>query len=333
MSGRPEAERLLRIGPFARQANLSPHQLRHYHELRLLLPVLVDPESGYRYYAEAQAATAEAIAVLRSVDMPLAEIKDLLADRSRGQVQAALDRQRARLERRLAEAREKLERLQQLAEEGRLVSDAQPTGELVEVLVLGVRLHVATNQHVVLLREKDGERVLPVWIGQFEANGIAVRLQGFDTVRPLTHDFMWTAMSLFGVEIERVVITRHECEVFYAAVEARRDGQAEVIDARPSDALNVALRAGAPVFVGAAVLAEHAHVPSTPDEIPAPPTCVVTAWDAETNQQLGMLFLPALPEPGQTVDVPSNTAWAVVAVEPGKGQHPPRVRVRRPRPE
>lgn len=330
MSGRPEAERLLRIGNFARQANLTPHQLRHYHELGLLMPVLVDPESGYRYYANAQAATGEAIAILRSVDMPLTEIKELLADPSRGRVQRALDRQRARLERRLAEAQEKLERLQQLAEEGRLVSETLKTGEMLEVLVLAIRLHVPSNQHVVLLREKEGERVLPIWIGPSEANGIAMRLGGLDAVRPMTHDFMWTAMSVFGVEIERVVINRHEGEIFYAAVEARRGGQAEVIDARPSDALNVALRAGAPVYVAAAVLDRLAHVPEAPDEVPAPPTCLVEAYEAETNRPLGMLVLPAVPEPGETVEVPTNMPWTVVSVESGTGERPPRVVVQRP---
>src|SRR5215831_4596979 len=108
---RPGRERLLRIGTFSRQARLSPHQLRHYHELGLLLPASVDPESGYRYYSEGQTATAEVIAILRSVDMPLGEIRELLRDPSPARVRETLDRHRARLERRLDEARYTLGRL------------------------------------------------------------------------------------------------------------------------------------------------------------------------------------------------------------------------------
>ncbi len=330
MTGRPDAGGFLRIGPFAKQANLSPHQLRHYHELGLLTPALVDPESGYRYYADAQAATAEVIAILRSVDMPLGDIKDLLRDPSRERVQTALDRQRARLEGRLAEAREKLERLEQLAEEGRLMSEQRETGPVVEVIVDGVRLHTPTSQHAVLLREKDADRVLCIWVGPFEANGIASRLHHLPVARPLTHDLMSTALDHFGVDIDRVVITARAAEVFYAAIHAHRNEQAEVLDARPSDALNVALRARAPIFVGAAVMDECATAPPAAETVPAPPTTLVTAFDADTEQPLGLLSLKALPAPGQTVPVCTPTEWHVVSVEPGDGEHLPRVLVRRP---
>lgn len=105
---------LIPIGRFAAQANLSPRQLRYYHALGLLPPAAVDPRSGYRYYAEAQRATAELIALLRSVDMPVPEIQSLLADRSPANVRRVFDRLRAGVEDRLRQAREVLDRLDTL---------------------------------------------------------------------------------------------------------------------------------------------------------------------------------------------------------------------------
>lgn len=117
---------LLPIGRFGKEAQLTPRQLRYYHALGLLVPAAVDPDSGYRYYAEAQLATAELIALLRSVDMPLAEIQGLLADRSAANVHAAFARLRASVESRLDRARQILERIKEL-EEAAMPADAKAT--------------------------------------------------------------------------------------------------------------------------------------------------------------------------------------------------------------
>jgi len=105
---------LLPIGRFGKEARLTPRQLRYYHALGLLVPAAVAPGSGYRYYAEAQLAAAELIALLRSVDMPLAEIQSLLADRSPATTHAAFERLRSSVEARLDRAREILDRLDEL---------------------------------------------------------------------------------------------------------------------------------------------------------------------------------------------------------------------------
>jgi DNA-binding transcriptional MerR regulator len=107
---------LISIGRFARLARLTRRQLRYYHALGLLLPAEVDPQSGYRYYADAQRATAELIALLRSIDMPLPEIQSLLEDRSPANVRAVFDRLRATVEQRLQHAREILDRIESMEE-------------------------------------------------------------------------------------------------------------------------------------------------------------------------------------------------------------------------
>jgi DNA-binding transcriptional MerR regulator len=105
---------LLSIGRFGKEAQLTPRQLRYYHALGLLIPAAVDPHSGYRYYAEAQLASAELIALLRSVDMPVAEIQLLLTDRSPANTGAVFERLRASVERSLERAREILDQIDQM---------------------------------------------------------------------------------------------------------------------------------------------------------------------------------------------------------------------------
>jgi DNA-binding transcriptional MerR regulator len=122
----PPVKELLPIGRFGKEAQLTPRQLRYYHALRLLVPAAVDPGSGYRYYAEAQLATAELIALLRSVDMPLAEIQALLADRSAANVQAAFARLRTSVEARLDRATQILDRIKEL-EDAAMPSEGKPT--------------------------------------------------------------------------------------------------------------------------------------------------------------------------------------------------------------
>jgi DNA-binding transcriptional MerR regulator len=118
---------LIPIGRFARLANLSPRQLRYYHALGLLPPAAIDPSSGYRYYGEAQRATAELIALLRSVDMPVPEIQSLLADRSPANVRRVFDRLRSSVEDRLRQAREVLDRLDTLSLEESVVTQQEST--------------------------------------------------------------------------------------------------------------------------------------------------------------------------------------------------------------
>jgi hypothetical protein len=126
---------------------------------------------------------------------------------------------------------------------------------LVEMFVESVRLHMLSNRHVVILKEPDRERYLPIWIGSWEASAIAMRLQGLVPERPLTHDLFATALAELGVRIQGVVITELADETFHARLILERDGLTTDLDARPSDALALAVRTEAPIRVAEAVLA------------------------------------------------------------------------------
>jgi bifunctional DNase/RNase len=117
--------------------------------------------------------------------------------------------------------------------------------------VVGVRVELPANQPVVLLREEDGVRYLPIWIGADVASAIAFQQQGVHTVRPLTHDLMKDIITALGVQLEAVHITEMRDDIFYA--ELRFSGGATV-SARPSDAIALALRCDVPILGTDAVL-------------------------------------------------------------------------------
>ena len=102
---------------------------------------------------------------------------------------------------------------------------------------------------VVLLKERDGQRALPIWVGAAEANAIALALAGIGTPRPMPLSLMHRVLGLANIAIERVVVTALRDNIFYAVLTLRIDGQPQEVDARPSDAITLALYAGAPVFV------------------------------------------------------------------------------------
>jgi len=128
------------------------------------------------------------------------------------------------------------------------------TESLAEVVVESVRVHMLSSQHVVLLKETDRERYLPIWIGPWEANAIAARLQGVTSERPMTHDLFATTLTALGVELRRVVISSLTEETFHATLELERGGQTYAIDARPSDALALAVRTGVRIYASIEVL-------------------------------------------------------------------------------
>lgn len=121
------------------------------------------------------------------------------------------------------------------------------------VEVLGVRVEMPSNQPIVLLREVDGERYLPIWIGAHEATAIAYVQQGVVPPRPLTHDLLKDVIESVGRSLVGVRITRLEDGVFYAELDL---GDGAVVSARPSDAIALALRTESPVDVDDAVLDE-----------------------------------------------------------------------------
>jgi uncharacterized protein len=136
---------------------------------------------------------------------------------------------------------------------------------LVEMVIESVRVHMLSNRHVVILKDTEGDRYLPIWIGAWEASAIAMRLQGLAAERPLTHDLFAAALDRLGVRVERVVINELTDETYHARIHLERDGVQVEVDARPSDALALAVRAEVPIFAADEVLAQ-AGLAADPDE-------------------------------------------------------------------
>jgi bifunctional DNase/RNase len=138
--------------------------------------------------------------------------------------------------------------------------------DLIEMTVDSIRVHMPTGQHVVILKEKDAERYLPIWIGINEANAIALRITGITPERPITHDLLVNILGAVDVTVERIVVTSLSNDVFFARIMARLDGRALDIDARPSDAIAVAVRVGARIFVAGDVLDRAGVLPEADKE-------------------------------------------------------------------
>ena len=154
--GQSKPRDLESIGRFSRRAGIPVSHLRHYHELGLLQPAFVDPESGYRYYAVAQRESAEVIRLLHSIDMPVRDIQRVLADPSEATVREVLAAHRARLEERLTQIAGRLEAIDRIVKEGKLVKQPSQVAEdgFVSVRVDSVHAHTPSAERWRELREK-----------------------------------------------------------------------------------------------------------------------------------------------------------------------------------
>jgi bifunctional DNase/RNase len=115
--------------------------------------------------------------------------------------------------------------------------------------VRGLALDPVTNTPIVILKAAGGTRLLPIWIGLFEANAIALEMEKIATARPMTHDLMKNLIDLVDARVERMVVDKLEENTFFASIYLRSGGEQRRLDARPSDAIALALRTGAPIFV------------------------------------------------------------------------------------
>jgi bifunctional DNase/RNase len=137
---------------------------------------------------------------------------------------------------------------------------------MVEMHLSAVRVELPTNVPILLLQEASGERTLPIYIGRPEAEAIAGALQGVVTKRPMTHDLMRDILSELGVVLDHVVITELKDQTFYAELRLRRGGTSHVVSARPSDAIALAIRAGATIYAEEALLDAEGIVISQRDD-------------------------------------------------------------------
>lgn len=146
---------------------------------------------------------------------------------------------------------------------------------MVETVIEAIRINVVTEQHVVILKEINGSRVVPIWIGQDVAQAIALELQGTDVKRPQTHDLLRSVIGELGGTVDRVVVNDLRDSTFFAVLGISANGRALAVDCRPSDAIALAIRTQAPIFVEEHVLEQAGitlptEAPEAPAEQPGP---------------------------------------------------------------
>jgi bifunctional DNase/RNase len=123
-----------------------------------------------------------------------------------------------------------------------------------EVKIRGLMMDPATNQPVVVLKELQGSGVLPIWVGVYEAQAIALEIEKVQTARPMTHDLLKNVLTGLNVHVQKVVVSDLKDDTFYALIWMEREGQTMSMDSRPSDALALALRLDCPIYVEDQVL-------------------------------------------------------------------------------
>jgi bifunctional DNase/RNase len=135
-----------------------------------------------------------------------------------------------------------------------LPKGGETPGVEIEMILKGYVPDPITNMPVIILREVSGERVLPIWVGVFEGNAIQLQFDGIQTPRPMTHDLLKTVIEELGGHLERVVVCDLRDNTFYATLHVLSPSGPRTVDARPSDAIALAQRSGARIFVEEAVI-------------------------------------------------------------------------------
>ena len=125
---------------------------------------------------------------------------------------------------------------------------------MIEMTIDSIRVSLMNYQRVVILKEKEADRYLPIWIGPAEADAIAVKLQDVNVPRPLTHDLLRSVIDSLGATINSIIVSELKNDTFFAKIVLNVDGGQMEVDSRPSDALALAVRAGVPIFADEAVL-------------------------------------------------------------------------------
>ena len=120
--------------------------------------------------------------------------------------------------------------------------------------IKGLMVDPVTNMPIVLLRDSDGKKVLPIWVGNHEANAIALQIENVTTARPMTHDLLKNVIGDLKAVVQKVVVSDLRDNTFYALIYLEVNGESVAVDARPSDAIALALRARAPIFVEESVI-------------------------------------------------------------------------------
>ena len=126
--------------------------------------------------------------------------------------------------------------------------------DMIEVQIDSVRVHLMTPQRLVVLKQIDSERYLPIWVGPYEAEAITIALQEVEMIRPLTHDLLKNVFEAFHARVLRIEIVKLQEEIFYGSIVAEVNGKEVTVDSRPSDAIALSVRAHVPILVDPSVM-------------------------------------------------------------------------------
>ena len=136
----------------------------------------------------------------------------------------------------------------------------------IEMTIKGLMVDPITNTPIVILRDKEGQKVLPIWVGIFEANAIALQIENIATPRPMTHDLLRNVIHDLKASVQKIVVCDLQENTFYALIYLGLNGDTVAIDARPSDAIALALRTRAPIYVEDSVLDNAKTLDSVPEK-------------------------------------------------------------------
>ena len=136
----------------------------------------------------------------------------------------------------------------------------------IEMTIKGLMVDPITNTPIVILRNDDGQRILPIWVGIYEANAIALQIENVATPRPMTHDLLRNVIQDLKATVERIVVCDVQDTTYYALIYLNRNGESMAIDARPSDAIALAIRVGAPIYATDSVLDRAGVIPDSDQE-------------------------------------------------------------------
>jgi uncharacterized protein len=135
----------------------------------------------------------------------------------------------------------------------------------IEMTIKGLMVDPVTNMPIIILRDEVGDRVLPIWVGIFEANAIALQIENVATPRPMTHDLLRNVIQDLDGSVQKVVVSELKENTFFAVIHLEVRGEAVLIDARPSDAIALALRTKAPIYVEEDVIDNAKALDGTPE--------------------------------------------------------------------
>jgi bifunctional DNase/RNase len=135
----------------------------------------------------------------------------------------------------------------------------------VEMRIKGLMLDPVTNMPIIILSDVEGQRILPIWVGFFEANAIALQMENVATPRPMTHDLLKNVISGLNATVKKILVNNLSDNTFYALIYLEMNGETLAIDSRPSDAIALALRMKSPIFVDEEVIAKAKSIEGTRD--------------------------------------------------------------------